>query len=164
MREELKNLFQDIFRQDADAYALVYGSKAYPDLKGNVWFYHAWNGTLVLAEVMGLPKGQGVCGGKIFGFHIHEGSSCTGNSNDPFADTKGHYNPGNCQHPEHAGDLPPLFGNDGYALSMFYTDRFVPEEAEGHTVVIHDMPDDFHTQPSGDSGMKIACGEIIMNE
>ena len=43
---------------------------------------------------------------------------------------------------------------------MFYTNRFVPEEIIGHTVVIHDMADDFRTQPAGDSGSKIACAEI----
>ncbi|MFW5629422.1 MAG: superoxide dismutase family protein [Acetivibrio ethanolgignens] len=30
----------------------------------------------------------------------------------------------------------------------------------GKTVILHDMPDDFRTQPSGNSGEKIACGEI----
>lgn len=29
----------------------------------------------------------------------------------------------------------------------------------GRTIVLHEMPDDFKTQPSGDSGMKIAYGE-----
>ena len=42
-----------------------------------------------------------------------------------------------------------------------YTGRFMPEDVIGKTVVLHGMPDDFHTQPSGDSGMKIACGEIV---
>ena len=46
---------------------------------------------------------------------------------------------------------------------MFYTNRFVPEEIIGRTVVIHENPDDFKTQPSGDSGSKIACGEIKSN-
>ena len=63
----------------------------------------------------------------------------------------------------HAGDLPPLMGDHGYALCIFYTDRFLPEEVIGHTAVIHAMPDDFRSQPSGDSGMKIACGEIKSN-
>ena len=60
--------------------------------------------------------------------------------------------------------MPPLFGNDGFAMMMFYTDRFYPETVIGRTVVIHDMPDDFKTQPAGDSGMKIACGEIKENK
>ncbi len=40
------------------------------------------------------------------------------------------------------------------------TDRFRIEEIIGGTVVIHDAPDDFHTQPSGNAGAKIACGVI----
>ena len=35
-----------------------------------------------------------------------------------------------------AGDMPPLFGNDGFAMMMFYTDRFFPEPVVGRTVVI----------------------------
>ena len=50
---------------------------------------------------------------------------------------------------------------DGYAWLQVYTGRFQPEDIIGKTVVLHGMPDDFHTQPSGDSGMKIACGEIL---
>ena len=38
---------------------------------------------------------------------------------------------------------------------------FYPEEVIGRTVVIHGMGDDFHSQPSGNSGVKIACGEIV---
>ncbi|BDZ83738.1 hypothetical protein Lac2_18720 [Claveliimonas bilis] len=34
----------------------------------------------------------------------------------------------------------------------------------GKTVVIHDMPDDFRTQPSGNSGEKIACGQIVAED
>lgn len=60
------------------------------------------------------------------------------------------------------GDLPPLLANrGGYAMMIFYTDRFRPREILGRTLVIHDMPDDFRTQPSGNSGMKIACGLIF---
>lgn len=72
-----------------------------------------------------------------------------------------HYNPENTEHPKHAGDLPPLLANNGIAWSAVYTDRFYPEDVVGRTVIIHDMADDFHTQPSGDSGMKMACGEIV---
>lgn len=42
----------------------------------------------------------------------------------------------------------------------FYDKRFKIEEILGRSVVIHAMPDDFKTQPSGDSGMKIGCGVI----
>ena len=160
MRDELKNIFRIVMQMQPSCQAEVKGSSAYPDLKGNVSFYPFWDGTLVVAEVWGLPTTEEKCQEKVFGFHIHEGHACTGNAIDPFGDAGLHFNPDNCEHPQHAGDFPPLFENRGYALTMFYTNRFEPEEVEGQTVIIHGMPDDFHTQPSGDSGMKIACGVI----
>jgi len=77
---------------------------------------------------------------------------------DPFSDVMSHYNPNGCEHPYNDGDLPPLFGNGGYALCAFLTDRFSVNDVIGRTVIIHDQPDDFTTQPSGNSGTKIACG------
>jgi len=40
------------------------------------------------------------------------------------------------------------------------TDRFSVDEIIGRTVVIHSDPDDFLSQPAGNAGKKIACGEI----
>ena len=79
---------------------------------------------------------------------------------EPFADAMQHFDLADCVHPHHAGDLPPLFGNDGLAVSAFLTNRFSVDEVLGRTVIIHDHPDDFTTQPSGNSGTKIACGVI----
>ena len=39
-------------------------------------------------------------------------------------------------------------------------DRFTMHEIIGKTMIIHAGPDDFHTQPSGNSGSMIACGKI----
>lgn len=160
MNKVLNETLIILMQREPEAFAEVEGSQEYPGIKGEVMFYPLWRGSLVVASISGLPKGEKPCGERFFGFHIHEGASCTGNEEDPFADTGKHYNPADCAHPEHAGDFPPLMGNDGYALSVFYTDRFYPEEIIGRTVVIHDKPDDFKTQPSGDSGKKIACGVI----
>ena len=77
-----------------------------------------------------------------------------------FPNTGNHYNPGNVPHPEHAGDLPPLLSNNGYAWMVFYTGRVNAEDIIGRSVVIHSMRDDFTTQPSGNSGDKIGCGVI----
>ena len=107
-----------------------------------------------------MPASEEICRKPIFGMHIHSGGVCCGNHEDPFADALGHDNPDNCQHPFHAGDLPPLFGNDGHALSVFLTDRFSCSSIIGKTIIIHAHPDDFLTQPSGHSGEKIACGPI----
>lgn len=160
MNKVLNETLMILMRQKPEAYAEIEGSRQYSGLKGEIAFYPLWRGSLVVASISGLPKGEEPCPERFFGFHIHEGASCTGNEEDPFADTGQHYNPAGCEHPEHAGDFPPLMGNDGYALSVFYTDRFYPEEIIGRTAVIHDMPDDFKTQPSGGSGEKIACGVI----
>lgn len=142
------------------AAASIAGSESYPDISGTVWFYQTNKGVIVCAEVSGLPHSGEPCQTRIFGFHIHTGSRCEGNMDDPFAQVMSHYDPHGCEHPHHAGDLPPLFGNGGTALSLFLTDRFSVEEVIGKTVIIHDRPDDFTTQPSGNSGTKIACGTI----
>ena len=63
-------------------------------------------------------------------------------------------------HPKHAGDLPPLMGCQGNAYLAVKTDRFIVHDIIGKTVVIHSDPDDFHTQPAGNAGKKIACGVI----
>ena len=142
------------------AAASIAGSKNYPGISGIVRLYQTNEGVIVLAEIIGLPQSGIPCGNRVFGFHIHEGTDCGGNTDDPFSDVMSHYNPDSCQHPHHAGDLPPLFGNDGHALSLFLTNRFSVDEVIGRTVIIHDHPDDFTTQPSGNSGTKIACGVI----
>ena len=153
-------LFNRIMRDKPDAMAFVKGSKAYPNINGKVMFYQTKQGVLVVADILGLPSQKGKCASSVFAFHIHEGDSCTGDMSDYFAKAMKHYNPNNCPHPYHAGDLPPLFGNDGTAFSVFLTNRFTVKEVIGRTIIIHDKPDDFTTQPSGNSGTKIACGKI----
>ncbi|MCI8472949.1 MAG: superoxide dismutase family protein [Clostridiales bacterium] len=158
----------------ADAYARVFGSREYRTIRGTVEFYQMPDKVLVQAHFIGLPdqiqqspSGK-PCGGSILGFHIHAGGSCTGNETDPFADAGGHYdntvtasgNMQGCPHPYHAGDLPPLFVNNGTAYMVVATNRFTVEEILGHTVIVHAHPDDFHSQPAGDSGSRIACGII----
>lgn len=144
-----------------DAWASINGSNDYPEIYGETRFYQTKYGTLVSTQINGLPYPENICESRFFGFHIHEGSSCTGNESDPFADALSHYNPNNCPHPHHSGDLPPLFNMNGYALSVFISDRFTVDEIIGKTIIIHSEPDDFTTQPSGNSGTKIACGMIV---
>ena len=135
------------------AIAQILGSRDYPKIRGTVRFYQRSDGVLVEAEVTGLPRTET----GFFAFHIHEGASCIG---DGFPNSGGHFNPGKAQHPNHAGDLPPLLGDYGKACMKVLTGRFRVEEILGRTVILHADPDDFHTQPSGNAGMKIACGVI----
>lgn len=140
--------------------AQIHGSDAFPDIEGQVLFYQRRDGVFVVAQITGLPMEQASCDASIFAMHIHSGGSCTGNAADPFADAGTHDNPKDCPHPSHAGDLPPLFGNDGYAWSAVFTNRFAVSDVIGKTVIIHRQPDDFTTQPAGNAGAKIACGVI----
>lgn len=144
-----------------DAQATIRGSERFPGLSGLVRFYQTRRGVLVYAEVSGLPQSAEACGNGFLAFHIHSGEACAGSREDPFADAQSHYNPGECPHPAHAGDLPPLLASHGYALQVFLTDRFTVREIIGRTVIIHAGPDDFTTQPAGSAGSKIACGQIL---
>lgn len=136
-----------------NAIARINGKDATRDTFGTVKFYQKANCVLVVADIKGLPHTSA----NFFGFHIHEGNSC---ESADFSDSKGHYNPYITPHPEHAGDMPPLMLCGNMAHSSFITDRFKVADIIGRTVVIHDMPDDFTTQTSGNSGQKIACGII----
>jgi len=157
------NLYRIPLRRPPDACATLSGDSDYPSLHGTVLFYQTNHGVLMVTQVSGLPQGNYPCASNVYGFHIHEGGPCMGTEADPFADAGAHYNPGSCPHPAHAGDLPPLFGNRGSAFMVHLTDRFSVCEVIGRTVIIHNSPDDFTTQPSGNSGKKIACGQIRGN-
>ena len=144
------------------AVATVRGSEEYRSIYGEIRFYPNDKGVFVYAHIHGLPVSDAPCGNDFFAFHIHGGATCTGNSEDPFADAGTHFNPTDCPHPYHAGDMPPLFSANGEAILIFLTDRFTVSQIIGKTVIIHASPDDFMTQPSGNAGHKIACG-VIMN-
>ncbi len=149
-----------ILTRRPDAVAFLNGSETYKAIRGQVFFYELVDSVLVRAEVSGLPQSNGHCDDPIFAFHIHDGTQCSGTPQNPFSNAGMHYNPNRCQHPYHAGDMPPLFGVNGSALLLFLTNRFHMWEIIGKTVIIHAKPDDFTTQPSGNSGEKIACGVI----
>ena len=149
-----RNNFNLLCKQP-QAQASLKGSVAYPKICGTVNLYQTNDGVLIAAEVRGLPKEN-----SFLGFHIHESGHCDGSHKDPLAHVGAHYNPDHTEHPHHAGDLPPLMNNGGYALSVFLTDRFTVHDVIGRAFILHASPDDFTTQPSGNSGEKIACGKI----
>ena len=126
-------------------------------ISGLVKFYDTnYGGVLIEAEIFGLPNVSVPFSSNFYAFHIHE----TGDCSRDFTNTGNHYNPTMEEHPNHAGDMPPLLGNQGYAWTAFFDRRFTIDEIMGRSVVIHQMPDDFHSQPAGNAGTKIACGVI----
>ena len=141
-------------RKCPDAVAKIRGGVEVPKLSGCIRFYQQKGCVLIVAEIFGLPR-ENETG--FFGFHIHQGESCSGTD---FSETGSHYNPVDQVHPKHAGDLPPLMCCRGNAYLAVKTDRFTVPDIIGKTVVIHSDPDDFHTQPAGNAGRKIACGVI----
>jgi len=91
-----------------------------------------------------------------FAMHIHQGDNC----GQEDSGSPGHYDPDGVPHPRHRGDLPLLLSQNGRAVLAAETNRFSVWEVIGKTVVIHSGPDDYHSQPSGNAGRKIACGVI----
>ncbi len=154
-------IFEMLFKSKPNAVAIITGSDEYPDISGTLKLYQTDAGVFAVTLVYGLPKPDKDCDKPIFAMHIHNGESCSGNDTDPFANAGTHYNPDNCPHPFHSGDMPPLFSNNLFAWNSFLTDRFKVDDVEGLPVIIHLMPDDFSTQPAGNSGKKIACGIIM---
>lgn len=149
---------------NSKAGAYIQGSSEYPEIYGEVVFQQMQSGVEVTAEIYNLPKfsrENGVFIGP-FGFHAHDGAECgSGEAQNPFPETKGHYNPFNQPHGNHAGDFPVLMPTlEGTAYLKFFTDKFTVPDIIGKTVVIHLSPDDYRTEPAGNSGKKIACGKI----
>ena len=140
-------------RKCPDAVAEIRGGVEELQLTGCVEFYQENGCVLIVVRISGLPESKT----GFFGFHIHQGESCSG---PDFSATGSHYNPVDQVHPKHTGDLPPLLSCHGNAYLSVKTDRFTVNEIIGRTVVIHSDPDDFRSQPAGNAGKKIACGVI----
>ena len=125
-----------LLNRPPQAWADLRGDVLHPGIYGIALFHQTPDGVIVAVDVSGLPSAQGACSGRFFAFHIHEGSACRGSATDPFSAAGSHFNPTGC---------PPPFHVD---------------EVIGRTVIIHDQPDDFTTQPAGNAGSRIACGVI----
>ena len=121
------------------------------------------DGVHLSGSVQGLPaNGE-------FGFHIHEKGDCSA----PDASSAGeHFNPTNAQHggptsdAHHAGDMHNV-KSDAQGAAQIEVDATgvslgsgQPDDVLGRAVVTHEKPDDYTSQPSGNSGARIACGVI----
>ncbi|MEJ6951806.1 superoxide dismutase family protein [Natronospora cellulosivora (SeqCode)] len=151
-------------RHYAPVIAYIQGGPLAPAIRGTVYFYDVPGGTDVCVRVKGLPPYQPADNGNPIGphgFHIHEHGTCRiSDPEDPFQDAGGHWAPDGQPHGNHAGDFPVLFSNNGLARMCFFTNRFKPEDVVGLTVIIHENPNDYRTQPDGDAGRRLACGVI----
>ncbi|MEK4228103.1 superoxide dismutase family protein [Solibacillus sp. FSL H8-0538] len=145
------------------AKAVMHNTKG--ELIGEVIFTEKDEGVELAAVLNGLPQGE-------HGIHIHE----TGKCDAPKFELAGaHFNPTNKKHGienaegPHVGDLPNLTAaEDGSVQLNFIATNFTLKKGEsnslfdsdGSAVVIHEKADDYKTDPSGNSGARIACGVI----
>ena len=147
------------------AVAHIAGGPLDPNIRGTAVFTQVPGGTEVSVEVNGLPTYRPAMDGNPqigpHGFHIHQNGTCAvGDSAEPFSSAGEHWNPTNQPHGNHAGDFPVLFSNNGYSRMTFFTNKFNVAQIIGKSVIIHESPDDYRTQPSGASGRRLACGVI----
>lgn len=126
-------------------------------VSGTVSFRPVYGGVLVEANFAGLTPGE-------HGFHIHDVGDC---SAADASSAKGHYNPtgkGHGHHAganRHAGDMPNLVANAaGEARLSTEVKELTIAEIIGRSVVVHADPDDYASQPAGNSGKRVACGVI----
>ncbi|NIR31852.1 MAG: superoxide dismutase family protein [Gammaproteobacteria bacterium] len=117
-------------------------------------------GVLLRAEFWNLSTGH-------HAFHVHAVGRCT----PPFRSAGGHYNPRGLHHGfldadgVHAGDMPNIHVPASGSLEV---EIFLPDvsldaslfDSDGSSLVVHEGPDDYHSEPAGGAGPRIACGVI----
>lgn len=133
---------------------------------GTATFSASKKGVEIKLNLKNLPVGE-------HGVHIHAKPLCDG---PDFKTAGGHFNPDNKQHGfenpmgHHAGDLPKnvVIGEGHVGEATFNVNYLSLDPASpnsiiangGTSIVVHEKADDMKTDPSGNSGNRIACGII----
>ena len=129
---------------------------------GTVRFAQSGSTVQVTGEVRGLkPNAE-------HGFHVHEKGDCS--SGDGMS-AGGHFNPAGAPHgqhgmgPAHAGDLPSLKADANGVATINFTSTTLSVgpgagDVIGKGLIVHRDADDFKTQPTGNSGPRLACAVI----
>ncbi len=128
---------------------------------GTVRFEQTGKVVRVTVKLGGLTPNQA------HGFHAHEKGDCS--SGDGLS-AGGHFNPAGKPHgpqegEHHAGDFPALQADAGGRVEASFVLRQASigsgtADLLGRGLIVHAAPDDYTTQPTGNSGARIACGVI----
>lgn len=131
------------------------------NVRGLVVFHQMDGQVMVHARLSGLkPLGE-------HGFHVHETGNCASTDG---SSAGGHFNPDGKPHgpqgaAHHAGDMPALKADANGAVDQKFVLSGVtvdsgPAGVVGRAVIVHAQADDYTTQPTGNSGARLACGVI----
>src|SRR5258707_14977085 len=130
------------------------------NVMGTVTFSQSGDEVKVVADVTGLTPGK-------HGFHIHEFGDCSSSDGNSAG---GHFNPTHKQHgapdasDRHAGDLGNIEADASGKAHLEWSDKVRKlsgaDSIVGHSVIVHEKVDDLKTQPTGNSGGRLACGVI----
>ncbi len=130
------------------------------EVSGTVTFTPVSGGVKVVVDLKGLSKGK-------HGIHIHEFGDCTSPDG---SSAGGHFNPAMKNHGapmdamRHAGDMGNIEADDSGNAHLEYVDNTISLTGDasviGRSVVVHKGEDDLKTQPSGNSGPRVAYGVI----
>ena len=134
-------------------------SAAGSSVKGELTVNNEGDAVYIRGEITGLTPG------KEHGFHVHEFGKC---DLPDFKSAGEHFNPTKAPHNEHLGDLPNARADEtgratinALAKGPNLVDKDgAPSAILGKALIVHALPDDYKTQPSGGSGERIACGVI----
>jgi Cu-Zn family superoxide dismutase len=129
-------------------------------ITGTVQFTEEGDSLVVSGSIIGLVPGQA------YGIHVHMVGDCSApdSSGPHFHADETHGNPfGDVKH---RGDLPNVQTDaNGVGHLSFATDDLSLDPGDrsiiGRSVVMHALPDDYVSQPAGNSGERIACGVIL---
>lgn len=131
------------------------------EVTGSFDFIQRGEVLVIQGEVSGLAPSS------VHGFHVHEKGDC---SSPDGMSAGAHFNPGGQAHgnpdagPHHAGDLSNL-ASDGNGVAVVKSESRVlsidgSAAIVGRALIVHAGPDDYTTQPTGNSGARLACGVI----
>jgi superoxide dismutase, Cu-Zn family len=135
-------------------------SKSGSQVTGTVTFTKVGDQVQVVADIQGLKPGK-------HGFHIHEKGDC---SAPDAASAGGHFNPTMKHHggtsgmERHEGDLGNIETDASGKTHLDWKGKLSlsgKDSIIGKSVVVHEKEDDLKTDPSGNSGARVACGAIL---